>query len=279
MRSLRSRIRNSSREGVYELLLALCLMVLISFAFPTFTWLGSIGYSLIALVLTQLVELHAYRKTWRDHLYQLLGLAALVSQVIWTLTPVRLTTTGVPLVLSWSVLVTWSVLRLVESLANERKVNSSMLMGAVAGYLLIGLASGLVMSAVETIQPNSFEPIDLPLQSLSGSHSIVLETAPLFARINYFAFVCLTTVGFGDITPNLPLARMIAVCTSVTGPLYLAVVMGVLISRYTGDVEEEDAATADRRRTGRRSGRSNERNKRERGSRNRLSRDRSRRRL
>lgn len=279
MRSLRSRIRNSSREGVYELLLALCLMVLISFAFPTFTWLGSIGYSLIALVLTQLVELHAYRKTWRDHLYQLLGLAALVSQVIWTLTPVRLTTTGVPLVLSWSVLVTWSVLRLVESLANERKVNSSMLMGAVAGYLLIGLASGLVMSAVETIQPNSFEPIDLPLQSLSGSYSTVLETAPLFARINYFAFVCLTTVGFGDITPNLPLARMIAVCTSVTGPLYLAVVMGVLISRYTGDVEEEDAATADRRRTGRRSGRSNERNKRERGGRNRLSRDRSRRRL
>lgn len=279
MRSLRSRIRNSSREGVYELLLALCLMVLISFAFPTFTWLGSIGYSLIALVLTQLVELHAYRKTWRDHLYQLLGLAALVSQVIWTLTPVRLTTTGVPLVLSWSVLVTWSVLRLVESLANERKVNSSMLMGAVAGYLLIGLASGLVMSAVETIQPNSFEPIDLPLQSLSGSYSTVLETAPLFARINYFAFVCLTTVGFGDITPNLPLARMIAVCTSVTGPLYLAVVMGVLISRYTGDVEEEDAATADRRRTGRRSGRSNKRNKRERGGRNRLSRDRSRRRL
>ena len=57
MRSLRSRIRNTSRKGVYELLLGLCLMVLISFAFPTFTWIGSIGYSLIALVLTQLVVL------------------------------------------------------------------------------------------------------------------------------------------------------------------------------------------------------------------------------
>ena len=249
MRSLRSRIRNTSREGVYELLLGLCLMVLISSAFPTFTWLGSIGYSLIALVLTQLVVLHAQRKTWRDHLHQMLGVAALVSQVIWTLTPVRLTSSGVPLVLSWSVLVAWSVVRLVESLANERKVNSSMLMGAAAGYLLIGLTAGLVMSAVETIQPNSFEPLDLPLQSLSG-HSTVLETAPVFARINYFAFVCLTTVGFGDITPNLPLARMIAVCTSIAGPLYLAVVMGVLISRYTGDVEEQDAAAAERRQQG-----------------------------
>ena len=277
MRSLRSRIRNTSREGVYELLLGLCLMVLISFAFPSFTWLGSIGYSLIALVLTQLVVLHAQRKTWRDHLYQVLGVAALVSQVIWTLTPVRLTNSGVPLVLSWSVLVAWSVVRLVESLANERKVNSSMLMGAAAGYLLIGLAAGLVMSAVETIQPNSFEPLDLPLQGLNGHSSTVLETAPVFARINYFAFVCLTTVGFGDITPNLPLARMISVCTSIAGPLYLAVVMGVLISRYTGDAEEEDATTADQGRTGRRSGRSAERNSRDRRSRNRPGRDRSRR--
>ena len=165
MRSLRSRIRNTSREGVYELLLGLCLMVLISFAFPSFTWLGSIGYSLIALVLTRLVVLHEQRKTWRDHLYQLLGVVALVSQVIWTLTPVRLTTSGVPLVLSWSVLVGWSVIRLVESLANERKVNSSMLMGAAAGYLLIGLAAGLVMSAVETIHPTVLNPSISPCKA------------------------------------------------------------------------------------------------------------------
>ena len=39
-----------------------------------------------------------------------------------------------PLALSWSVLVGWSVIRLV--------------MGATAGYLHIGLASGLVMSAL-----------------------------------------------------------------------------------------------------------------------------------
>ena len=248
MRSLRSRISNSTQERVYEILLAVCLLVLVCFAFPSLTWLGAMGYSLIALVLTQLVVLHQRRKTWRDHLYQLLGIVALVSQVIWTLTPVRLTTSGMPLVLSWSVLVGWSVLRLVESLANERKVNSSMLMGAAAGYLLIGLAAGLVMSAVETIQPNSFEPLDLPLQNLNGGDRSVLESAPVFARINYFAFVCLTTLGFGDISPTLPLARIISVSTAIAGPLYLAVVMGVLISRYTGDRDDDDAAASERRR-------------------------------
>ena len=36
----------------------------------------------------------------------------------------------------------------------------------------------------------------------------------------------ITTVGFGDISPMLPLSRMVSVATSVAGPLYLAAVMG-----------------------------------------------------
>ena len=49
-------------------------------------------------------------------------------------------------------------------------------------------------------------------------------------------------MGFGDITPTLPLARMLSVVTSVAGPLYLATVMGVLIGRYTSEVNGQQAA-------------------------------------
>jgi len=49
-------------------------------------------------------------------------------------------------------------------------------------------------------------------------------------------------VGFGDIQPVMPVSRMLAVVTGIIGPLYLAVVMGVLIGRYTNQVEEEDIA-------------------------------------
>ena len=244
MRAQRKRFRRSigtaKRHRVYELLLALCLVVLVSFAFPVLAWVGSAGYSLIALMLTQLLVPDQRRRSWRDRSYQLLGIVALVSQLVWLLTPVGLSSSGVPLALSWSLLVGWSVIRLVERLATERKVTRSVLMGAAAGYLLIGLSAGLVMSAVETIQPNSFEPLEGPLQSLTGANSSVLETAPFFARINYYAFVCLTTLGFGDIAPTLPLSRMLSAATAVAGPLYLAAVMGILISRYTGEVEEQN---------------------------------------
>lgn len=116
--------------------------------------------------------------------------------------------------LSWSVLVGWSVVRLVRQLAREHHVNDGVMMGAAAGYLLLGLTAGLVMIGVETIQPGSFEPLLLPAHG-DESNAIVLQSVPVLAKLNYFAFTCLTTVGFGDITPALPLARMLAVGTGV----------------------------------------------------------------
>ena len=234
--SKRHWLASACRGRGYELLLAVCLLVLGSFALPTLAWVGSLGYCLIAILLTQLLVSGQGCRSWRDRGYQVVGVVALVSQLVWLLTPLRLSSSGVPLVLSWSLLVGWSVIRLVERLASEAKVTRSVLMGAAAGYVLIGLAAGLVMSAVETIQPNSFEPLTGPAESLAGSNSNVLEATAFFARINYFAFVCLTTLGFGDIAPTLPLARMLSVVTAMAGPLYLAAVMGILISRYTSQM-------------------------------------------
>ena len=103
---------------------------------------------------------------------------------LWLLTPLELVYSGVPLALSWSVLVGWSIFRLVKQLAAEPVVNESLLIGATAGYLHIGLTAGLVMSALETIQPGSFEP--LAVESMAGSS--VLNAAQVFSSINYFAF-------------------------------------------------------------------------------------------
>ena len=108
-------------------------------------------------------------------------------------------------------------------------------MGATAGYLHIGLAAGLVMRALETIQPGSFAPLELA----NISDTSVLANACIFSALNYHAFVCLTTVGFGDISPMLPLSKMVSVATSIAGPLYLAAVMGVLIGRFASSLDRQ----------------------------------------
>ena len=231
MKSDRSKRRH--RDKIYELLLSLCLMVLVSFAFPRLSWIGLLGYALIALLLTQLVMIRKETLTLGDRLYQLLGLGALSALLLWQITPIRWVVSGVPLVLTWSVLVGWSVIRLVKRFAQEPNVSEALLMGATAGYLHIGLTAGLVMSALQTIQPGSFEPLKFPI----GAGTSVFATSHVFSTINYFAFVCLTTVGFGDIKPMLPLSRMVSVATSIAGPLYLAAVMGVLIGRFASNLE------------------------------------------
>jgi hypothetical protein len=49
----------------------------------------------------------------------------------------------------------------------------------------------------------------------------------------YFSFSTLTTLGFGDITPMSKIARTLAVMETVTGTLYLAILISRLVGRYS----------------------------------------------
>ena len=226
--------RISTRKGnQLKLLLLFTVIAMVGFGIPRLLWATHLGYSLIALLLTQVMTRGEPEPIWSQRLYRGLGLVSVATLWLWLLTPLELVNSGVPLALSWSLLVGWSVIRLVKRFAVEPRVNDALLMGATAGYLHIGLTAGLVMSALETIQPGSFEPLVVDAVE-QGS---VLAAAEAFSTLNYYAFVCLTTVGFGDISPMLPLARMVSVTTSIAGPLYLAAVMGVLIGRFASNLE------------------------------------------
>ena len=85
-----------------KLLLLFTLIATVGFAFPRLDWVTYIGYTLVALLLT----------------------------------PLELIYSGIPLALSWSVLVGWSVIRLVTRFASTKRVTEALLMGATAGYLL-----------------------------------------------------------------------------------------------------------------------------------------------
>ena len=227
--------RISTRKGnQLKLLLLFTVIAMVGFGIPRLLWATHLGYSLIALLLTQVMTRGEPEPIWSQRLYRGLGLVSVATLWLWLLTPLELVNSGVPLALSWSLLVGWSVIRLVKRFAVEPRVNDALLMGATAGYLHIGLTAGLVMSALETIQPGSFEPLVVDAVE-QGS---VLAAAEAFSALNYYAFVCLTTVGFGDISPMLPLARMVSVTTSIAGPLYLAAVMGVLIGRFASNLEQ-----------------------------------------
>ena len=232
---IRRPILKSSTQ--LKLLLVLTLLLLACLAFPTLIRVKFFLYSLIALLLTQVMVRDSDNHVWSNRLYRLLGGVAVTAMWLWLLTPLELIYSGVPLALSWGLLVAWSIRRLISRIAREPVINESMLMGAIAGYLHLGLTAGLIMGAIETIQPGSFAPLDLATDMAQSGTVNVLSVGAVFSQITYFGFVCLTTVGFGDISPMLPASRIVSVSTSIIGPLYLAVVMGILIGRFVSTMQ------------------------------------------
>lgn len=169
--------------------------------------------------------------------YLLLAIATILSQLVWLYSPDSLRVTGVALLALFSLFIAWSMLRLLIVLGDERRVDIRSLYGATAGYLLLGISGGLMLTVLDSVFPGGFQDnlshqvLTMPPPSLLGGNRIAWDLD--YGRLNYFAFVSLTTLGYGDITPVLPATRLACLLLSVIGPLYIAVVLGVLISRLT----------------------------------------------
>jgi hypothetical protein len=89
--------------------------------------------------------------------------------------------------------------------------------GAIAVYLLLGLAWAHTYELIEYLSPGAF----------TGA----LTASNRFSSWMYFSFVTLASLGYGDIAPVHPIARSLAVAEALTGQLYLAILIARLVSQ------------------------------------------------
>jgi hypothetical protein len=106
-------------------------------------------------------------------------------------------------------------------------VTTRRLHGGVAAYLLLGVLWAYAYALLALVRPGAF----------SGSVSVGDGPRAWF----YFSFVTLTTMGYGDVLPLHPVARSLATLESVTGSLYLA----ILIARLVGQAMAPAAGRGD----------------------------------
>ena len=99
------------------------------------------------------------------------------------------------------------------------RVTADNLCGAIAVYLLIAVIWALTYGVMEGLAPGSFKFT----AEQSGSS---------WTRTMYFSLVTLTTLGYGDITPVAPLAKVWSALEAVIGTLYMAVLIARLVSQY-----------------------------------------------
>lgn len=103
-----------------------------------------------------------------------------------------------------------------------RQASGDAIFGAVCGYLLLGIIWSLLYSAVETASPRSFH-----VPGAAGADGAA--ALPDRGALGYYSFITLATVGYGDVTPNTPLARTLAWMEAIVGQLYLAILVAGLV--------------------------------------------------
>lgn len=119
------------------------------------------------------------------------------------------------------------ILMLLVKVFRKGPISGSRLQGAIAAYLLMGLGWAHAYVIFARDHPQSFVTSD--------------ATPPTVAGWTYFSFITLTTVGYGDIIPRAPVARMLAVAEALTGQLYLAVLVARLVALQVSSSVSNDA--------------------------------------
>ena len=50
----------------------------------------------------------------------------------------------------------------------------------------------------------------------------------------YYTLVTLTTVGYGDITPQVPVAKSLSMIIAISGQFYIAIVVAIIVGKFAG---------------------------------------------
>lgn len=117
------------------------------------------------------------------------------------------------------VLVFFSIMRFV---LNTEQVTGDKICGAISAYLLMGIIWSFIYMIFHHLNPACFS---VPVEWLST------ETINSYWAI-YFSFTTLTTLGYGDITPQTPLTQSYAVMQAAIGQIFLAVIVARLIALH-----------------------------------------------
>jgi len=107
---------------------------------------------------------------------------------------------------------------LIYQIAISKEVTGAVIVGAIDGYLLLGIMGAVAFGFAEHLSPGSIRG--------PAGHSTLSDSL-------YLSFITLSTAGYGDFTPATHAARMISVFLAVSGPLYLAILIALLVGKLS----------------------------------------------
>lgn len=105
--------------------------------------------------------------------------------------------------------------RMIGQILASKQVTIKVMLEAVNGYLLLGVMLTLTNALLWQLSHDSFSNIS------SGMVDII-----------YFSFISITTIGFGDISPQTDIAKLVSVFFGLASQLYLTIIIALIIGKF-----------------------------------------------
>ncbi len=116
------------------------------------------------------------------------------------------------------------VILVIKQIANESEVNVRMIFGSVTGYLLIGIIFSIFVAFIINNDPDAF--------NIPSTDTLQVNQATRTSASNYFVFVTMATLGYGDIVPLKPYSRSLATVMVIAGQFYVAIIVALLVGKF-----------------------------------------------
>ena len=116
----------------------------------------------------------------------------------------------------------YAVLIILQMIAGSTEVTRETIFAAVVAYLLIALMWAFLYMILEMVAPGSFSFPD---------KSIRVETM----QFEYFSFITITTLGYGDITALTNRASALTLLEAIIGQIYLVVLVAWLVGMFVSN--------------------------------------------
>lgn len=207
-----SRIRQNITENGYSYLaLTLALFLIL----PPFLR-GVLYLNIIILILNTLVVVSCIfiiTGTKRLRIFHIPLILILI--IPWFTPDVPVYKLGVFLV--FAVLFGLTSYRVIREIMRINEVNTHVILGSVVAYLLMGITFSMICAGFSTYYPDAYNAPE----SYNHLYNFV-----------YYAFVTLTTLGYGDVVPQIPQSQALSLIIAVTGQFYMVIIVAMLVSKY-----------------------------------------------
>jgi hypothetical protein len=138
----------------------------------------------------------------------------------------------------WALLTLTTTLIVFHGIMTARRVGSNEIFGAIYVYLLIGILFAQIYQLLLVAEPAAlyFDPARFPAPLQIGNGLYARSSGDLV----YYSFVTLGTVGYGDVTPAIPVARLLSLIEAVIGIMYVATMIARFVSIQTNGDDRRD---------------------------------------